>query len=302
MYTLSGIKYDKSIIMNFKKKKQSISARSLFLLIFLALMLDTPVPSFGEGTNKDILPHSKEKTYSAELLPDWKKIEKGIDLQIINLFNQSEEIEAQLRLYRFNPELFNIRVLCSKNYGHKRAKVKTLAKLSGTVAIINSSYFDMQGNPLAYLKCNGKVVNGKKATHSLYSGVFFVKQGRSYIVHSRRFNPEIEVSDAVQVGPRLISKGENTIGLKNIHAVHHRSGIALDRKGNVMIYATSSEFNGISWNRLRYFLKSKKIGGYEVLNLDGGGSTQMYISTKNFEDSIQGLSPVPSAIAFFRKE
>ena len=288
--------------MNFKKKKQFIFVLSLFLLVFSALILVAPALSFGEGTNKDILSHLEGKKNSVELFPEWKNIEKGIDLQIINLFNQLEEIEVQLRLYRFNPELFKIRVLCSKNYGHKRAKVKTLAKLSGTVAIINSSYFDMQGNPLAYLKCNGKVVNGKKATHSLYSGVFFVKQGRSYIVHSRRFNPEIEVSDAVQVGPRLLSKGKNTIGLKNIHAVHHRSGIALDRKGNVMIYATSSEFNGISWDRLRYFLKLKKIGGYEVLNLDGGGSTQMYISTKNFEDSILGLSPVPSAIAFFRKE
>ena len=288
--------------MNFKKKKQFIFVLSMFLLVFSALILVAPALSFGEGTNKDILSHLEGKKNSVELFPEWKNIEKGIDLQIINLFNQLEEIEVQLRLYRFNPELFNIRVLCSKNYGHKRAKVKTLAKLSGTVAIINSSYFDMQGNPLAYLKCNGKVVNGKMATHSLYSGVFFVKQGRSYIVHSSKFNPKIEVSDAVQVGPRLLSKGKNTIGLKNIHAVHHRSGIALDRKGNVMIYATSSEFNGISWDRLRYFLKLKKIGGYEVLNLDGGGSTQMYISTKNFEDSILGLSPVPSAIAFFRKE
>ena len=288
--------------MNFEKKKQFIFVLSLFLLVFSALILVAPALSFGESTNKDIFSHLEGKKNSVELFPEWKNIEKGIDLQIINLFNQLEEIEVQLRLYRFNPELFNIRVLCSKNYGHKRAKVKTLAKLSGTVAIINSSYFDMQGNPLAYLKCNGKVVNGKMATHSLYSGVFFVKQGRSYIVHSSKFNPKIEVSDAVQVGPRLLSKGKNTIGLKNIHAVHHRSGIALDRKGNVMIYATSSEFNGISWDRLRYFLKLKKIGGYEVLNLDGGGSTQMYISTKNFEDSILGLSPVPSAIAFFRKE
>jgi exopolysaccharide biosynthesis protein len=104
------------------------------------------------------------------------------------------------------------------------------------------------------------------------------------------------------VGPRLISSGKNTIGLKNIHAVHHRSGIALDKKGNVIIYATNSQFGGISWNILRDILKLKKIGGYEVLNLDGGGSTQMYISAKNYEDYVRGLSSVPSAIAFFRKE
>ncbi|MDP7580772.1 MAG: phosphodiester glycosidase family protein, partial [Nitrospinota bacterium] len=126
--------------------------------------------------------------------------------------------------------------------------------------------------------------------------------GRPNIVHSSRFDPKIDASDVVQVGPRLISSGKNTIGLKNIHAVHHRSGIALDKKGNVIIYATSSQFGGISWNKLRYILKLKKIGGYEVLNLDGGGSTQMYISAKNYEDYVRGLSLIPSAIAFFRKE
>jgi len=129
-----------------------------------------------------------------------------------------------------------------------------------------------------------------------------MRHGRPYIVHSGRFDPKTDASDVVQVGPRLISSGKDTKGLKNIHAVHHRSGIALDKKGNVIIYATSSQFGGISWNKLRYILKLKKIGGYEVLNLDGGGSTQMYISAKNYEDYVRGLSLIPSAIAFFRKE
>tara|TARA_B100000315_G_scaffold237814_1_gene254957 strand:- start:8441 stop:9352 length:912 start_codon:yes stop_codon:yes gene_type:complete len=303
MKSLQKKQHLKSLLIYFKKKNQFVSFILLLLFLFLALLLKTSAQSSGKIQNKKIfLPNVKDQKYSIELLPEWKSIEKGMGLQEINLFNQSEEIEMQLRLYKFNPALFNIRVLCSKNYGKKRIDVRTLAKLSGTVAIINSSYFDAQGSPLAYLRCNGKVINSKVASHSLYSGVFFMRQGRPYIVHTSRFDPKTDASDVVQVGPRLISKGANTIGLKNIHAVHHRSGIALDKKGNVIIFATNSEFGGISWNILRHILKLKKIGGYEVLNLDGGGSTQMYISTKNYEDYVRGLSPVPSAIAFFRKE
>ena len=291
-------------ISEYSGKKKKIFPVLLLLLFFSSvLLLKTPAQSSGKIQNKKIfLSDVKGQKYSIELLPEWKSIEPGMGLQNINLFNELEEIETQLRLYKFNPSLFNIRVLCSENYGKKRIDVKTLAKLSGTVAIINSSYFDVQGSPLAYLRCSGKVINSKVASHSLYSGVFFMRHGRPYIVHSSRFDPKTDASDVVQVGPRLISKGKNTIGLKNIHAVHHRSGIALDKKGNVIIYATNSQFGGISWNILRYVLKLKKIGGYEVLNLDGGGSTQMYISTKNYEDYVRGLSPVPSAIAFFRKE
>ena len=303
MKALQKKQHLKSLLTYFKKKNQFFSVLLLLLFLFTALLLKSSAQSSDKIQNKNIfLPNVKDQKYSIELLPEWKSIEQGMDLQEINLFNQSEKKKTQLRLYKFNPALFNIRVLCSKNYGKKRMNVKTLAKLSGSVAIINSSYFDVQGSPLAYLRCNGKVINSKVASHSLYSGVFFMRHGRPNIVHSSRFDPKIDASDVVQVGPRLISSGKNTIGLKNIHAVHHRSGIALDKKGNVIIYATSSQFGGISWNKLRYILKLKKIGGYEVLNLDGGGSTQMYISAKNYEDYVRGLSLIPSAIAFFRKE
>jgi len=303
MKTLQKKQHLKSLLTYFKKKNQFFSVLLLLLFLFTALLLKSSAQSSDKIQNKNIfLPNVKDQKYSIELLPEWKSIEQGMDLQEINLFNQSEKKKTQLRLYKFNPALFNIRVLCSKNYGKKRMNVKTLAKLSGSVAIINSSYFDVQGSPLAYLRCNGKVINSKVASHSLYSGVFFMRHGRPNIVHSSRFDPKIDASDVVQVGPRLISSGKNTIGLKNIHAVHHRSGIALDKKGNVIIYATNSQFGGISWYILRDILKLKEIGGYEVLNLDGGGSTQMYISAKNHEDYVRGLSKVPSAIAFFRKE
>ena len=298
-------KHLKSLLTYFKKKNQFFSVLLLLLFLFTALLLKTPAQSSDKIQNKNIffLANVKDQKYSIEPLHEWKSIEQGMGLRKINLFNQSEEkTKTQLRLYKFNPALFNIRVLCSKNYGKKRIHVKTLAKLSGSVAIINSSYFDAQGSPLAYLRCNGKVINSKVASHSLYSGVFFMRHGRPNIVHSNRFDPKSDASDVVQVGPRLISSGKDTKGLKNIHAVHHRSGIALDKKGNVIIYATNSQFGGISWNILRDILKLKEIGGYEVLNLDGGGSTQMYISAKNHEDYVRGLSKVPSAIAFFRKE
>ena len=293
----------KPILKYLGKEKEFFLVLLLFLFFFSALILTPPAQSSGKRQNKEIfLSNLKDKKYSIELLLQWESIEQGIDLQNINLFNQSGGIEVRLRLYRFNPALFNIRVLCGKSYGHQRTDVKTLANLSGAVAIINSSYFDTRGNPLAYLKCNGKVINSKVASHSLYSGVFFVRHGRPYIVHSSRFDPGIDVSEAVQAGPRLISKGKSTVGLKNANVIHHRSGIAIDRKGNIIIYATDSRYGGIGWNTLRHILKLKKIGVHEVLNLDGGGSTQMYISTKNHEYYIRGLNPVPSAIAFFRKK
>lgn len=293
-----------SLLLFICHKKQTLFVFVLFILsfFFTVLISDSTGQSNKEKQiKKKLFFQSKGERYSFELLANWKNIENGIDSQDISLLDQSGRIKVQLKFFRFNPVLFDIRVLCSKNFGFRRTDVKTLAKLSGSVAIINSSYFDIHENPIAYLKCNGKVLNSRVATHSLYSGVFLVKHGQPFILHTSNFDPKDTNNDAVQVGPRLITKGRDTAGLKNIHAVHHRSGVALDRKGNVIIYVTNSQYQGISWNTLRYILKQKEIDGYEVLNLDGGGSAQMYISTKSLEEYIRGSTGVPSAIAFFRK-
>jgi hypothetical protein len=272
-------------------------------VLFLSIIFTTSSQS-SQNTQikKSILLSIPDNNNLIQNWPDWSNIEPGIEFKKINILDKSEEILSQLRLYRFNPNLFDIRVICSKNFGFKRTDVKKLAELSGSIAIINSSYFDVQGDPIAYLKCNGKRINKRIVTNIIYSGVFYVKHGRPYIVHRSNFNPGKSISDAVQVGPRLLSKGIDTIGLRNINAIHHRSGITLDNKGNVIIYATSDQYGGLSWRTLRYILKLKEIGAYDVLNLDGGGSTQMYISTKGFQDYIRGYSAVPSAIAIFYKE
>jgi hypothetical protein len=39
----------------------------------------------------------------------------------------------------------------------------------------------------------------------------------------------------------------------------------------------------------------------ELLNLDGGGSAQLYIKTAKMEESIPGTAEVPVAIGFFNK-
>lgn len=270
--------------------------------LFITLLFNTKTQSYQEGQNTKILLGTKGEKYFIEPLAKWKTIAQGIDFRKINLYNKLDEIAVQLRIYRLKQALFDIRVICSKHFGPLRNEVKTLSKLTGSIAIINSSYFDYRGNPIGYLKCNKKIFNRRKVTHSLYSGIFFVKQGKPYIVHRSKFFPAKEITDAVQVGPRLLSKGKETVGLKNIHVIHHRSGIALDENENVMIYATSSQYGGISWDTLRSILKLEGIGAKEVLNLDGGGSTQMYISTETFEDYIRGATPVPSAIAFFHKK
>jgi len=275
---------------------------SLPILLLFLIFSSASESSQNVQPKKFILLSITDNNYLLQNWPDWSNIEPGIDFKKINILGKSEEILSQLRLYRFNPDLFDIHVICSKAFGFKRADVKKLAELSGSIAIINSSYFDVQGDPIAYLKCNGKRINKRIVTNIIYSGVFYVKHGRPYIVHRSNFTPGKHISDAVQVGPRLLSKGKDTIGLKNINAIHHRSGITLDNKGNVIIYATSAQYEGLSWRQLRYILKLKEIGAHEVLNLDGGGSTQMYISTKSFEDYIRGFTAVPSAIAFFYKK
>ncbi len=186
------------------KQKSFFFVFPLLPILFVILLSNSNVQAYQEGQNKKLLlPLLKDEKYFLELLPQWKNIGQGIDFRKINLFYKLEAIVTQLRFYRFNPDLFDIRVICSKNLGYLRKDVKNLAKLSGSVAIINSSYFDTEGNPIGYLKCNNKILNERVVTHSLYSGFFYIKHGKPHIVHRSNFYPSKNITDAVQACPRL---------------------------------------------------------------------------------------------------
>ena len=121
-------------------------------------------------------------------------------------------------------------------------------------------------------------------------GVFWIKNGRAHIVHTRDFSSKIRPEEALQCGPRLVVAGRTT-QLKPQSS--RRSGVGIDARGRVVLAMADDWLSLRDWAQV--WSQSDGLGCRDALNLDGGPSTQIAFRAKS-EESVSGGWPVPDAI------
>jgi uncharacterized protein YigE (DUF2233 family) len=82
-----------------------------------------------------------------------------------------------------------------------------------------------------------------------------------------------------------------------------RSVIGVDREGRLIIGVTDAVLGGLSFAELQELFTGAKwqLDTPDLLNLDGGGSAQLYVKAGKFEEWVAGTAEVPVAIGFFAK-
>jgi exopolysaccharide biosynthesis protein len=125
------------------------------------------------------------------------------------------------------------------------------------------------------------------------------------VAHRDTFSTE-GVVEAVQAGPRLVSKGTTVEGLKESSRSSNLSGICIDGEQRLSIFRVTSGVFGGSLHQLQAVLVHPSIGCVEALNFDGGGSSSMYFSGEIQghagavrEENFPGTDEVPVAIGLF---
>jgi uncharacterized protein YigE (DUF2233 family) len=230
----------------------------------------------------------------------WNTIRKGVEFRKITM-ERSESGTVEFKLLRFDSGLIVPRVLYADQFHLKGASAKTFAEKSGAVAAINANYFDEKGRPLAYLKTAEKEVNSNVSKHALYSGIFGVREFVPFVAHRDNFQPN-QAREALQSGPLLVHKGAVEI-LNGPARYARRSVIGLDKEGRILIGVTDAVLSGLSFPELQELFTSsnRRLDATDLLNLDGGGSAQLYVKAGKFEEWLSGTSEVPVAIGFFAR-
>ena len=207
-----------------------------------------------------------------------------------------------LKLLRFDTRLVVPRVLRSAQFQLKSANAKTFAEKSGAVAAINGSYFDTDGKPLAFLKIAGQSINARLAKNSLYTGVFSIKDQQPLISQRDDFLPE-QVDEGLQSGPLLLLHGTLQTATGIPSRVSRRALIGIDQEQRLIIAVADSLLGGLHWPELQEIFSAApwQIQVTDLLNLDGGGSAQLYVKTGKFEELVAGTTEVPVAIGFFNR-
>jgi uncharacterized protein YigE (DUF2233 family) len=212
-------------------------------------------------------------------------------------------VKSELYLLKIDPNFMTISGAHAPTHlGKKKDSVKSLVKIKRAVAGINANFFDTKNDTLGLLIIDTETLSPIHKGGKLLSGIFQIKQNTPSIISRSEFSPEM-IDFALQSGPRLIINSEK---LKiNSGERSRRSGIALTKNSERILFATKLRFPGATLEEIQSSLLDSNLGVISAINLDGGGSSQLffYKDQDNLKEiSLSGGDDVTSALLVFPKE
>lgn len=217
---------------------------------------------------------------------DWRLIDNGL------AYTTFQNIHA----FRIDPNLIRFSVVRAKDFRKQVSTAEEMASQTGAILVINGGFFSPEQESLGLLIRNGKILNPMHKTP--WWAVFQIYGKRGVITPYHAFNTSRETEMAIQAGPRLLI---NRSIPQMKFSVARRSGIGIQPDGRIVLVL--SEDTGLSLLAFaKLFQKPESEGGFgcvDALNLDGGGSSQLYIDWNDFRLNVQGTSYIPNGIALY---
>ncbi len=228
----------------------------------------------------------------------WEKIDDGFEVRSMQLDGQPYQGFTKVRILRIDPDRFQVRMIDSRTFGVDRMEIKTLARRAQALAAINGGFFLPDYRPLGFLIVDGREANPLRKADW---GIFLMQNNRPRIIHTKEFQNEWKVTQALQVGPRLVVDGKEKI-MKKQAARRSALGVTLNHQ---VILLNTEDTEAYFQDLARIFRLPASEGGLEcrdALALDGGGSAQMYAEYKSLNIDIPGQWAIPNGIGVFKKQ
>jgi uncharacterized protein YigE (DUF2233 family) len=212
----------------------------------------------------------------------WESLANGLEFRTYNQL---------LQTVRIDPANYEFRVYYRPDEPLRIEQWESL--LPDAAVIINANFFTPENTVLGLLVSDG-VVHGQ--SYSDRGGTFYVLDGqvgiRSNIAEPYQGEP---YSQAVQAFPMLVYDGQAAYERESDISPSRRTLIGLDSQGRVIIMVTIGF--GMGLYPLSQYLPTTDLGLVRALNLDGGGSSMLYVAGNAFE--IHSLDPVPAVLAVY---
>ena len=172
----------------------------------------------------------------------------------------------------------------------KMRETSKMASEQGAIAAINGSYFDMKrGNSVCFLKVDRQVVDtttlGEFARR--VTGAVSIRKGKMKIISwNRQMEKQYKGKKGIVLasGPLMLKDGRycdwSLCEKDFIRTKHPRSAVALTKDGKILFITVDGRFpkhaGGVSIPELAHLIRI--LGGKDAINLDGGGSTTLWLS------------------------
>jgi exopolysaccharide biosynthesis protein len=176
----------------------------------------------------------------------------------------------------------------------KNVKTSTQASEAGAIAAVNAGFFNIKdGGSATYIKVNGTVADSDTATKwkrvpNMNGSVIIDNNGNVEIMGAMSndwYDLRPEYRDALITGPMLVQYGKKATLPQTSLVIsrHPRSSVGTVRKHKVILLTLDGRTDqayGMTLVQLADLMMLLKCT--DAVNLDGGGSTTMYISGKPF--------------------
>ena len=172
----------------------------------------------------------------------------------------------------------------------KMRETSRMASEQGAIAALNGSYFDMKrGNSVCFLKVDRQVVDtttlGEFARR--VTGAVSIRKGKMKIISwNRQIEKQYKGKKGIVLasGPLMLKDGRycdwSLCEKDFIRTKHPRSAVALTKDGKILFITVDGRFpkyaRGVSIPELAHLIRI--LGGKDAINLDGGGSTTLWLS------------------------
>lgn len=268
------------------------------LLVLLAQPAETsaadPTGLANRGVGRDRVAKSGKNALS------WAMIEPGLVYTRYRLGEPNALIHNEAFLLKVDSQRFAVRAVRAQG-PDRRSDIRSVVLAEKGIAGINANFFDEKGEPLGLLVDGSKLLQKMHRGGNVLTGIFFIRDGVPGIAQRDSFELR-NVSLAVQAGPRLVA---NRAPLKvGSIGTSRRSGIAITGTNELIFYATVLRFPGASFSEIQSMLQDPALDVVHALNLDGGGSSQLYAQRGGSLDEevyITGGDTVPVGLVISRR-
>jgi hypothetical protein len=204
---------------------------------------------------------------------------------------------AQLLVLRIDPARYSFRVHYQP--GQPLDVRSWRDSLSGMVTFVNANFFDENDQALGLLVTDGTTYG---AAYNGYGGMFQVQNGQPR-VRSNILEPYMgEALEQVAQGfPVLVANGVQSYDNTRADSFARRTIVAQDHRGRILLMVTP--LAGMSLLDLSEYLPATDLEVLTAINLDGGGSTMLYLNVLGIpEYTLSAFDPVPAVLAVYPRE
>lgn len=244
------------------------------------------IPGFILALMVTSMSHLQGQSSASDLPWEVRTLEKGLTWKHVHteaLFNGWQN----LNLLEVNPRK---RTLSLGFVTDSLSKTSSIASGKSALAAVNAGFFNMQkGGSVSLLKVNGQLVNPSDAKHvqdnSFILGAALILGPGKHLRIEKSQPDSVYFSkkypNVLLTGPLLITGGQ-AITLPNTafnDNRHPRTGVCITEQKKVLLITAdgrNSQALGLNLNEFTQILQA--LGCTDAVNLDGGGSTTMWIS------------------------